>query len=198
MPSACIARRSSDWPGPGCVPSSPGLICSTGSGCAARIAGSTRATSSAPPTTMLASIGMEAFAERARKRAAGDGREGAQADGRDARRSDRAGAADRAAGRARACRIRRSVRGSSSARAPSSGICATCSPSSASTPAGSWLTHCLAPTLTWSRPDRKHPAAAARWTETLWKNEAAPGQLIRAFQGPEDRLTKPDLLPPAW
>ena len=49
-PSACIARRSRDWPGPGCVPSSPGLICSTGSGCAARIAGSTRASSCAPPT----------------------------------------------------------------------------------------------------------------------------------------------------
>ena len=45
----------------------------------------------------FASIGMEAFAERARQRASGDGREGAQACGRDARRPDRPGATDRGA-----------------------------------------------------------------------------------------------------
>ncbi len=45
-------------------------------------------------------IGAEAFAERARARAAGHRRDGAQADGRDARRADRPGGPDRAAGRA--------------------------------------------------------------------------------------------------
>ena len=44
------------------------------------------------------SMGMEAFAERARSELAGHGRNGAQADRRDARRPDCAGAADRAAG----------------------------------------------------------------------------------------------------
>ncbi len=41
--------------------------CSMASGCAARIAGSTRASSSARPTSCSSPIGMEAFAERARK-----------------------------------------------------------------------------------------------------------------------------------
>ena len=59
------------------------------------------------------SIGMEAFAERARARAGGDRREGAQADGRDARRSDRTGAADRRAGSRWAVRTRRSAPGCS-------------------------------------------------------------------------------------
>ena len=60
-------------------------------------------------------------------RAAGDRREGAQADGRDARRAHRAGGADRAARRGRACRTPRSARSCSSARARSSGTCARCS-----------------------------------------------------------------------
>ena len=43
-----------------------GRTCSTASGCAARIAGSTRASNCARRTTMFTTIGMEAFAERAR------------------------------------------------------------------------------------------------------------------------------------
>ena len=50
-PSACTERRSSGSAARGCAPSSPALICSTASGCAARIAASTRARSSAPPTS---------------------------------------------------------------------------------------------------------------------------------------------------
>ena len=51
----------------GCRRSSPARICSTGSGCAARAGASTRASSCAPPTTCSLAIGMEAFAERARR-----------------------------------------------------------------------------------------------------------------------------------
>ena len=67
---------------PGSVRSSPARIFSTGSGCAARIAGSTRASSCARLTRCWRAIGMEAFAERARRELSGDGREGAQADRR--------------------------------------------------------------------------------------------------------------------
>ena len=66
MPSACIARRSRDWRGPGGVLTSPGRICSTGSGCAARIAGSTRVSQLRAAHDQFASIGMEGFGERAR------------------------------------------------------------------------------------------------------------------------------------
>ena len=40
--------------------------------------------------------------------------------------------------------------------------------------------------------------AAARWTETLWKNEAAPGRNHSSVSSARDRVTKPDLSPPAW
>ena len=46
-----IARRSNDWAARPFVPSWPGRTCCTGSGCAARPAGPTRAHSCAPPTT---------------------------------------------------------------------------------------------------------------------------------------------------
>ena len=61
------ARRSIGSAAPGCGPSSPAPTCSTASGCAARAAASTRASSCAPPTSMFAAMGMEAFAERARR-----------------------------------------------------------------------------------------------------------------------------------
>jgi len=63
-PSACIARRSRDWEGPGGVLTSAGLICFTGSGCENR-----RVDARVQLRTALdefASIGMEGFAERAR------------------------------------------------------------------------------------------------------------------------------------
>ena len=66
MPSACIARRSSGWAAPGCVPSSPGRSCFTASGCAARIAAATARVQLRAAHDHFTSIGMEAFAERAR------------------------------------------------------------------------------------------------------------------------------------
>ena len=51
---------------------------------------------------LFTSMGMEGFAERARKELLATGENGAQADRRDARRADRAGATDRAAGPRRA------------------------------------------------------------------------------------------------
>ena len=84
-------------------------------------------------------------------RAAGDGREGAQAHRRDARRADRARSARSRGWPATACRTRRSARGSSSARAPSNGTCARCSPSSGSARAASWRTPCPAPSPSWPR-----------------------------------------------
>ena len=75
-------------------------------------------------------------------RAAGDGGDGAQAHGRDARRPDAPGAPDRAAGGEAAAPTRRSGRSCSSARAPSSGTCARCSASSASARARSCARRC--------------------------------------------------------
>ena len=66
-PRGCTARRSSGSPAPACVCRSPARTSSTASGCAARTAASTPASSCAPHTTMLADMGMEAFAERARR-----------------------------------------------------------------------------------------------------------------------------------
>jgi AAA ATPase domain len=51
-PTTCTARRSTGWPGPGCVPNSPAPTCCTGNGCAARAGASMRAISCAPPTTL--------------------------------------------------------------------------------------------------------------------------------------------------
>ena len=53
--------------GRACVRSSPARISSTASGCAARAGARTPASSCAPRTSMLAALGMEAFAERARR-----------------------------------------------------------------------------------------------------------------------------------
>src|SRR5580700_10066787 len=58
------------------------------------------------------------------------------------------------------CPIRRSAPGSSSARGPLSGICATCSPSSASSPGEGWRTHWPAPAPGWPRPDLKRREAS--------------------------------------
>ena len=74
-PRAPTGSRSSAWTGPGSVRSWPAVICSTGSGCAASAAAPRRVSNCAPPTTMLDAMGMEAFAERARPRAAGHRRD---------------------------------------------------------------------------------------------------------------------------
>ena len=58
--------RSGGSGAPAFAASSPAPICSTASGCDASAAGSTRASSSAPPTSYSREFGMEAFAERAR------------------------------------------------------------------------------------------------------------------------------------
>ena len=131
------ARRSSGSAARGCARSSPARTCSTASGCAARTGASTRASSCAPPTSMFAAIGHGGVRRARPARAAGHGREGAQAQRRDARRADRRRRRRSRGSRATGSRTRRSARGSSSARARSSGTCARCSPSSASAPAGS-------------------------------------------------------------
>jgi Bacterial regulatory proteins, luxR family len=51
LPTTCIARRSSASLGGGCLFILPALACCTGSGCAARIGGSTRANNSGSRTT---------------------------------------------------------------------------------------------------------------------------------------------------
>jgi len=61
-----IAKRSTGWAVPGSAQSSPARISCMASGCAARAAGSTRA-QLRTAHQMLAAIGMEAFAERARQ-----------------------------------------------------------------------------------------------------------------------------------
>ena len=101
-PSACIARRSSDWPAPGFVPSSPARTCCTASGCAARAAGSTRARSCAPRTTCSPRSAWRRSPSAPAIELLATGETVAQAHRRDARRSDRAGAADRRAGPRRA------------------------------------------------------------------------------------------------
>ena len=63
---ACIARRSSGWAARGYGRSWPARTCSTASGCGARIVASTRARSSDAAHELFVTIGMEAFAERAR------------------------------------------------------------------------------------------------------------------------------------
>jgi len=67
-----IVRRSNDWAAHPFVPSWPGRTCCTGSGCAARAAGPTRA-QLRTAYDMFAAIGMEAFAERARRELAATG-----------------------------------------------------------------------------------------------------------------------------
>ena len=71
---------------------------------------------------MFATIGMEAFADRARGELLATGEKGAQAHGGDARRFDAQERRSRG-WPGKACRIRRSARGSSSARGPWSGTC---------------------------------------------------------------------------
>ena len=66
-PRPSTARRSSGSPAPASSSTSPAPSSSTGSGSAASTAASTRASSSARPTTCSPAIGAEAFAERARR-----------------------------------------------------------------------------------------------------------------------------------
>ena len=145
VPGPCSARttdaerwfRDGDRPSRAeraCEPSSPARISCMANGCGARAAGSTRAPSSTLAHELFTSMGMEAFAERARQRAPRDGREGPQADRRrpatiSPRRSGRSPSSP-----AMGSRTRRSAPACSSAGAPSSGTCATCSPSSGSDP----------------------------------------------------------------
>ncbi len=91
---------------------------------------------------LLTEIGHGGLRRARPARAAGHRRDGAQAHGRDARRPDPAGAADRAAARRTGRRTRRSAPSCSSARARSSGTCARCSASSASARARSCARRC--------------------------------------------------------
>ena len=80
----------------------------------------------------LAAIGMEAFAERARRELQATGEKVRKRTVETRDELTAAGGADRAACAATASRTPRSARGCSSARARSSGTCARCSPSSGS------------------------------------------------------------------
>ena len=107
---------------------------------------------------MLAAIGMEAFAERARRELLATGEKVAQAHASTTRDElTAAGGADRPARRATACPTRRSAPGCSSAPAPSSGTCARCSPSSGSAPARPSTTPCRAMSRS-QRPRSGQPA----------------------------------------
>ena len=61
------ASRSSGWAGPGSAPSWPAPTCSTGSGCAAQGRRVDAREQLRTAHDMLAAMGMEAFAERARR-----------------------------------------------------------------------------------------------------------------------------------
>ena len=95
---------------------------------------------------LLAAIGMEAFAERARRELLATGETVRKRTRRDARRAHRRRRSRSPGSPATASRTRRSAPGSSSARAPSSGTCARCSPSSGSARARACTTRCRAPT----------------------------------------------------
>ena len=77
-------------------------ICSSASGCAARVVWARRASGSGRPRRCSPQIGMEAFADRARARAGRGRGEAAQARSRGARGPHPAGGADRPARRRRA------------------------------------------------------------------------------------------------
>ncbi len=138
-------RRVSSW---------PAAICSTASGCAASAAASTRASSCAPPTRCSTTMGIEAFAERARARAGGHRRDRPQAQRRDQGRPHGPGGPDRAARPRRAVQPRDRHAGCSSAAAPSSTTCTRSSPSSTSAHA----TNSTAPST--ATPARRRTPAA--------------------------------------
>ena len=134
----------------GCARSSPAPTCSTASGCAARAGASTPASSCAPRTSCSSGIGMEAFAERARREllATGERVRKRAVETRD--ELTVAGGRRSPGSRATACPTRRSAPGSSSAPARSSGTWARCSPSSGSARAWACTTRCP----TWTRRPR--------------------------------------------
>ena len=65
--AACTGRRSSGSAGPGCARSWPARICCTGNGCAARIAAIDAREQLRAAYQMLTAMGMDGFAERARR-----------------------------------------------------------------------------------------------------------------------------------
>ena len=76
-------RRSTGSAAPGSVRNSPAPTCSTANGCAARAAAATPATQLRTAHEMLAAIGPEAFAERARRELLATGETVRKRDGRD-------------------------------------------------------------------------------------------------------------------
>ncbi len=66
-PTVCTASRSTSWAGPGSAPSSPALTCSMASGCAASARRTDARAQLRTACEMLDAMGMEAFAERARR-----------------------------------------------------------------------------------------------------------------------------------
>jgi hypothetical protein len=139
-----IAKRSIISAAPACAPSSPGRICSTASGCAARAAASTRANNCARPTRCSSRSAWRRSPNAPAGSCWPPGRRCASAAPRHARSSQgkRSRSPDSLV---TACRTRRSAPGSSSAHARSNGTCARCPPSSASALAGSFRRRCPMP-----------------------------------------------------
>ena len=99
-PRSSTGRRSSDSVAPPSASSSPGLTCSTASGCGASAAASTLASSCGPLTSSSGTSGWRRSLS-ARTRAGGNRRACPKADGRYARPAHAAGVADRASRRGR-------------------------------------------------------------------------------------------------
>ena len=107
------ARRSSSSPAPGSARRWPAPTCCTASGCAARPPHRGPRSSCGPPTTCSTAIGMEAFAERARRELSPPARRCADAESRP-RPADRARGPHRPARPRRPDQLRRSAPSSSS------------------------------------------------------------------------------------
>ena len=181
---ACTASPSIAWRAPRSVPSSPAPISCTASGCAERDRRVDAREQLRAAHELFVVDGHGGVRRARRAGAAGDRRDGAQAHGRDPRRADRSGGADRSARRAMGCRTRRSARGCSSARARSSGTCARSSPSSRSTPAESSRLRCPAPGLSWWKPEARDQAGVSRArrpgkTSTVsWRHTATRKEIL--------------------
>ena len=138
-PSGSTGRRSSGSAAPASAPSSRAHTCSTASGCVGSAGGWMRASSCAWRTRCSRRWGWRrspsgrgaSCGRRGRRRGGGAGGE---------RRVDGAGGRRSRGWRGRVCRIRRSGRGCSSARARSSTTCTRSSPSSTSARAASSTT----------------------------------------------------------
>ncbi len=137
-PTAGSARRSTICAALAFGPSSPARICCTASGCGARVADSTRAPSSMSRTSMFVVDGHGGVRQRAASELVATGEKRRRPRPRDPDDPHRPGTPDRRAGPRWALERPESAPACSSARARSSGTCATSTRSSQSDPGASW------------------------------------------------------------